>query len=540
MVDLEDLRLQLHKEKEARKEMERLLGDAKGGLTAEFARFPEVSPHPIMQFSAEGVLLLTNPKAQDIFSEQIAAGVMLGELFPETNGLNTRRIIDRQLTVSLKVSQGEYFFQAHLRGVSDTDVLNIYLNDITNLERIKNEIEEDRIETEQLVASITSILVGINNDGVVTRWNTVAASAFSLTAQEAIGKHVDQCIQTWSLGTFDMIKEMVEGEQDVVVEDVRYQRPGQSTENHIDITITRVYGLGNIPTGYLILARDVTDKKKLEVQLMQAQKLESLGHLAAGIAHEINTPIQFIGDNTHFLENAFKRIDKVIAISEQLARKYKAQEPIDELIEEMESVMKKSKMGYIRGEIPYAIEEALKGLEQVASIVKGMKLFSHPGTGSKILIDINECINNSITVSRSEWKYLADLETDLDPALPPVMGQANELNQVILNMIVNAAHAIESAIETGSHSQGRITVKTYTGDDTVNIEITDTGTGMPEDVVAKIFDPFFTTKEPGKGTGQGLSIAHSVIRKHEGTITVESIEGEGTTFFIHLPAHIEG
>ena len=220
----------------------------------EFARFPELSPHPVMRFTAEGDFVVANPAALDRFAEQIEAGVRLGELFPETSDLNVRRIIDRDLTVSLKVSQGTSFYQAHIRGVSESDTLNIYLNDITNLERIKNEIDEDRIETEQLVVSIRSIMVGLNNDGFVTRWNAAAEVAFGLGAHEAIGKHIDHCISTWSLGTFELINQLMEGEKELAVEDARYQHPDRSNENHIDITITRVFGLQNRPTGYLLFS----------------------------------------------------------------------------------------------------------------------------------------------------------------------------------------------------------------------------------------------------------------------------------------------
>ena len=206
-------------------------------------------------------------------------------------------------------------------------------------------------------------------------------------------------------------------------------------------------------------------------------------------------------------------------------------------MEDMDQVMKKSKIAYMRSEIPVAIEEALKGLEQVASIVKGMKQFSHPGTGDRKLVNVNECIQNTITVARNEWKYVADLDIDMDEALPPVMCHVNEINQVMLNMIVNAAHAIEKTIEDGIQSKGRIAIKTYDQDGFVVIEILDTGSGIPEEIISRIFDPFFTTKEPGKGTGQGLSIAHNVIRNHDGSISVSSTVGEGTTFTIQLPVY---
>ena len=545
MFELSELKQRLHEEQEARKVAEQLLDERSDDLAsctkelADFALFPELSPHPVLRFSADGILLLANPKASSTFARQIKEDADLSDFFPETRDLNLKRIIKKDLTVPLKVSQGSFTFQAHIRGISSSNTLNVYLNDITNLERIKNEIEGDRIETEQLIASIRSILIELNKDGYVTRWNAEAAVAFGIETHDVIGKHIDTCVNTWSLGEFNFIEQLMEGEKLGIIEDARYTKPGDTAESHIDVSITRITSINGIPAGYLILARDVTEKKELEVQLLQAQKLESLGQLAAGIAHEINTPIQFIGDNTHFLSLAFQRLDNVLAISEKLSKRYKQQEPLDEWVEEMDRVMKKAKIAYMRSEIPYAIEEALKGLEQVASIVKGMKQFSHPGTGDKKLINVNECIQNTITVSRNEWKYIAEIETDLDSMLPSVLCHAIEINQVILNMIVNAAHAIEPLIEDTGQNKGLITIRTFSKGETVYIQISDTGTGIPEEIVSKIFDPFFTTKEPGKGTGQGLSIAYNAITKHEGTISVESTVGEGTTFTIQLPAHVQ-
>ena len=543
MVELEELRQQLHEEREARKEAERMLVACDVDLSScaqqvhELALSPELSPHPIFMFSADGDLLLANSAAKKAFAEHFEDRVSLGTLFPEIYELNLRRIIKRDLTVSLKLAYSSSWFQAHIRGVSASNFINIYLSDITPIERIKNEVEEDRLETEQLIASIRSILVGLDNDGYITRWNSTAETVFGWGAQEAIGRHVDQCITAWSLGTFEVVQELMDGERHVGIADARYTRPDQPNERHIDIAITRVYNLDHHPAGYLILARDVTEKKELEIQLLQAQKLESLGQLAAGIAHEINTPIQFIGDNTHFLSKAFDRLDHVLEISERVAKQYAEFDAIPGLVEEMEQAMKTSKIAYMRNEIPYAIEETLKGLEQVASIVRGMKQFSHPGSGGKQLIDINECILDTITVSRNEWKYVAKMETDLDPALPPVMCYANEINQVMLNMVVNAAHAIEKSIKDGTQQQGKISLRTKAQAKGVCIEISDTGTGIPAEVLPKIFDPFFTTKEPGKGTGQGLSIVHNAIRKHDGIINVDTREGEGTTFTIKLPPH---
>jgi len=175
-------------------------------------------------------------------------------------------------------------------------------------------------------------------------------------------------------------------------------------------------------------------------------------------------------------------------------------------------------------------------VERVAKIVRAMKEFSHPGPKEKTLTNINRAIENTITVARNEWKYVSEMILDLDPDLPLVPCHPNEFNQVILNLVINAAHAIADVVGKGATNKGKITVSTRRKGDKVEISVKDTGTGIAPEIRSKIFDPFFTTKEVGKGTGQGLAIARSiVVDKHGGTINFETEVGKGTTFTIHLP-----
>jgi len=192
-------------------------------------------------------------------------------------------------------------------------------------------------------------------------------------------------------------------------------------------------------------------------------------------------------------------------------------------------------LAYLQEEIPQAIDQSLEGLERIAKIVRSMKEFSHPGMDEKTPIDINQAIETTINVSRNEWKYHADIETDLDPGLPNVSCLPGEINQVLLNLIVNAAHAIVNVVgESGD--KGLIRISTRLDGAWAEIRVSDTGTGIPEEIKQRIFDPFFTTKMVGKGTGQGLAIAYSVVvDKHGGVIDLESEEGKGTTFIISLP-----
>jgi len=191
---------------------------------------------------------------------------------------------------------------------------------------------------------------------------------------------------------------------------------------------------------------------------------------------------------------------------------------------------------YLIEEIPNVISQTLEGTERVTEIVKAMKELSHPGTGDKVAIDIARAIHSAITVSTKEWKEIADIKTELDPNLSHVPGYSGEFNQVLLNLVVNAAHAIKEKLQRGASGKGTITIRTQLKDNWAEIRISDTGIGMPDNIRSKIFDPFFTTKEVGKGTGQGLALAHSIIvQKHGGILTFESEVGKGTTFLLYLP-----
>ncbi|MGA3040899.1 MAG: PAS domain S-box protein [Bryobacteraceae bacterium] len=286
-----------------------------------------------------------------------------------------------------------------------------------------------------------------------------------------------------------------------------------------DVVISPVTVSGGEVIRLVCVFRDITERQRLEIELAQAQKLESIGQLAAGIAHEINTPIQYIGDNGTFLQEAFRDLMRVCAPTV----------PGDSA--DLAGV----DLEFLREEIPKAIEQLLAGVDQVGRIVRAMKEFSHPGPLEKMLVDINRAIESTVTVSRNEWKYVADLTTDLDSDLPFVHCLAGEINQVILNLIVNAAHAISDVYkETGR--KGAIRVSTRRKEQGIEIRVSDTGPGIPEAIQSKVFDPFFTTKPVGKGTGQGLALARAVIvKKHQGAISFETAAHVGTTFIIQLP-----
>ncbi len=294
--------------------------------------------------------------------------------------------------------------------------------------------------------------------------------------------------------------------------------------------------MGSAGVEYILgIATDLTERKYLEQQLRQAQKLESIGQLAAGIAHEINTPTQYVGDNVRFLTQGFADYSLVIEKARALARGAFEREFHCEELTALNSTLVDSDIEFLDAEIPRALTQALDGVERISKIVRSIKDFAHPGSNDFKATDLNKALESAITVASNEWKYVANVSKDYDPDLPLVSCLASEMNQVFLNIIVNAAHAIAD-LRSDDGEKGTISISTRHQADKVAITIADTGTGMDENVLKRIFDPFFTTKEVGRGTGQGLAISHRVVvEKHHGTIDVESIVGEGTRFVITLP-----
>jgi PAS domain S-box-containing protein len=279
--------------------------------------------------------------------------------------------------------------------------------------------------------------------------------------------------------------------------------------------------------------RDLTESKRLEMELQQAQKLEAVGRLAAGIAHEINTPIQYIGDNTRFLEEAFAGLTSLL----DRHRAAVAAAPLGAVREEMERAAGELEIDYFLEQAPKTISRTLEGVQRVATIVRAMKEFAHPDRKEMVATDLNRALSATLEVARNEYKYVADVETDFGE-LPAVTCYAGDLNQVFLNVVVNAAHAIEDVVK-GTQQRGTIRVATRLEERDVVVSISDTGAGIPEAIQDRIFDPFFTTKEVGRGTGQGLAIARTIVAKHRGSLKFASASGEGTTFFVRIPVEPE-
>jgi len=287
----------------------------------------------------------------------------------------------------------------------------------------------------------------------------------------------------------------------------------------------------------VVLSQDVTEAKMAQVELVAAQRLASVGTLAAGVAHEINTPVQFVSDSVHFLREAandtFALVDTLLALQALVERGASAPELAAAVTAATEG-SERADLDYLRENVPQAFERALDGLERVARIVRSMKEFSHAGSNEMAPVDLNRAIQTTLVVATNEYKYVADVETELGD-IPAVTCHVNDINQVVLNLVVNAAHAVGDVVKA-TDRRGLIRVKTQQRDEDVIISVSDDGCGIPEEIRARIFDPFFTTKEVGRGTGQGLAIARTIIReKHAGDLTFETRFGAGTTFFVRLP-----
>jgi len=280
--------------------------------------------------------------------------------------------------------------------------------------------------------------------------------------------------------------------------------------------------------------RDMSKQKQLELELGHARKLEAVGQLAAGIAHEINTPAQYVGDGVHFLKEAFEGYQRLVSQYRRAVEVLATAGGQDALVSEIRAIEEDIDIAYLDANVPGSFESCQDGISRITTIVRAMKEFAHPDQTEMAPADLNQALQTTLAVAKNEYKYVADVATEFGD-LPPVLCHVGDLNQVFLNLIVNAAHAIGDVVGQGG-GKGTIRITACREGDLARIDIADTGSGIPEAIRSRIFDPFFTTKEVGKGSGQGLAIARSiVVTKHHGSLTFESELGKGTTFTIRLP-----
>ena len=403
------------------------------------------------------------------------------------------------------------------------------------------ELRQANQDAEQLLHAISSIVIEIDGEGFVSRWNTTAERVFSIASTNAIGCNVNELPICWR--DPDSIAKVTGAHK-------KCDRQLQSREFDFydandSLVIVGLTGYPVVtpgqPNRFLILGIDLTEQRKVERQLSAAQKHEAVGQLAAGVAHEINTPMQYIGDNVSYVKRSFETILEIVTAYQRIVAGFKNGEILGSLPKDAVVEIDQKKLASLIDQIPEALNDSEEGIAQVSKIVSAMNQFSHPGQEIKTQVDLNEVLESAIRVASNEWKYVANVVRDFDETLPSVEALHSELNQVFLNLIVNAAHAIAEEVGEQNQLKGTINISTRECVGFAEVLISDTGTGIPDEIKDRVFDPFFTTKALGKGTGQGLAIAHqAVVTRYNGEFDFESKPDNGTVFTIRIPfSHVD-
>ena len=410
-----------------------------------------------------------------------------------------------------------------------------FLRDIS----VRKDLAAALIQNQQLLQAVVADLPvavrACDVDGRIFLHNSAAAELFAIGAADENLPAIEVFLpdgKTRVPSGERLLARALRGETVTNVELVM-ARPGYPVRTTLG-SARRLAGPNGECLGAVAVTQDVTQRRTLERELAQAQKLESVGQLAAGVAHEINTPVQFVSDNVQFVRTSLPDIVAVINAYRNLQQAVQSGGDVAAAAHLAAEAEKAADLDYVLENATPAIDSSMEGLARIATIVRSMKEFAHPDQAEKIHADLNRAIRSTLVVASNEYKYVAEIDAEFGE-LPPVPCYLGEINQVILNLLVNASHAISDAVkDTGG--RGKITVRTRLDGDAVEISIADTGTGIPDAARNKVFDPFFTTKGVGRGTGQGLAIARSVIvNKHGGTLRFTTECGVGTTFYVRLP-----
>jgi len=420
-----------------------------------------------------------------------------------------------------------------------------YLLKPVNLHQLKLRLRAaERVLTAErrhrLIAEVASDgIVTMGGSGIIQFANHSAGTIFGLPAHELVGQPFSDLVPG-----FGMSGHLMESEAAVERDgaQTRSWAPAELLGRHrsgklipLEVSFAESVEAAQEPLITMVI-RNVSERKARENYRAHVQKLESIGQLAAGVAHEINTPMQYIGDNLRFIQDSFRAVEQMLTASRDSVAALAQTASDASRLSDLNALATTLDLDYLLNETPQAIEQAVEGAERVAEIVRALREFSHPGGQETAPVDLNHLLENVALVSRNKWKYVAVLKTQLDPDLPRVRCLAGELSQVFLNLIVNAADAITEAFEGRPGQKGELLVTSHRDEDFVEVRVEDNGTGIPEHAQAKVFDPFFTTKPVGSGTGQGLSIAYAIVtRRHCGSIKFETEPGAGTTFIVRLP-----
>ncbi len=388
-------------------------------------------------------------------------------------------------------------------------------------------LKEAHAQNELLLTSICSILIVADEDGIINKWNSVAETTFGIKARDALGRSVAESGIYWD---YDRVKgavaECMRRAAPTRVEDVEFRYFNGET-GYISVSLNPIVDESGQSRGVLLMGRDVTVRKNMEAQLLQSEKMAGIGQLAAGVAHEINNPTGFVASNISTLREYVGDIREVLAECRKIMSLCAKKEGgIAKAVGDAAALWDENGLDFILEDLDDLITDSLDGTERIRKIVSDLREFSRASEDKIEEVVLNDIIDKTLGVAGNEIKYKADLEINYGE-LPPVMGSVMQLEQVFMNILINATQSIEG--------RGAITINTYTKKNTVCVDIADTGKGIPPDVQSRIFEPFFTTKDVGEGTGLGLHITYNLIKRHNGTISVKSKVGQGTTFTIALP-----
>jgi PAS domain S-box-containing protein len=395
------------------------------------------------------------------------------------------------------------------------------------LRRTKALAEQAAADKGRLIASVNAFFICLDEHNLITEWTITAETLLGPSVLEVLGQPLGSLTLGWDQGmvadAVDRCRRLGRG---VCLERVRFKAPA-GADMLLKITVSLAYADNAV--AIIIMGEDVTERQRLEQQLRQADKMASIGQLAAGVAHEINNPIGFVKSNLNSLEEYVQGLNELLTAHETLAAMVQAGAGPDALGAQLTAVAGvRESVGYaaIATDLRPLLEETKEGIERVRGIVQNLKEFSHVESAEAKYADVNRCLQSTLKIVWNELKYKAEVAEDYGP-VPEVRCFAQEINQVFVNLLVNAGQAITD--------RGAIRIRTFEQDGQVAVEIGDTGCGIQPEHLSRIFEPFYTTKEVGTGTGLGLSISYGIIQKHHGRIEVESTVGQGTTFRVWLP-----
>ena len=421
----------------------------------------------------------------------------------------------------------------------NADELQVRLN---GAQRLIGALEAQRLselKMQALLDSAGDAILITNPDGVIESANPHASRLFAGGDEDLSGKSVLNFID-------DAAVKEIFAEHLIAVSELGAELQSQSRRREVSVkrgdggtsvVAIKVSRLNpDDPSQLSIFMTDITEQKRLEVKVQHTNKLEAVGQLAAGIAHEINTPIQFVGDSVGFARESADQLLQLIELYDKTLDNLPDGVVSEDSWESIDDLREDADIEFLQQQLPLSFNRAGEGLARIAKIVRAMKEFSRRDEVLEMKnASIEEGLQSTLVVAQNEYRYVADVEEYYDD-LPPVRCNLGDLNQVFLNLIVNASHAIADKIGLRPQEKGIIRVKTYRENDVAVVEIGDTGNGIPAHLHERIFEPFFTTKEVGRGSGQGLAISHSIIvDKHKGQLNFETQEGVGTTFYIRLP-----